>query len=269
MLKHKLKFLLVSLSVISISCQKDNLDENTQELPANAVETLNYLTETLGYNKSDFVVNLESEEFFQGDMGISFNYASNIKKSDQTNNSDGVVAKNQWMNVYTSYSNTKNIYYYMESDFPQNYRTPFAWAAWHWTAISTNIGMRRTYTKSQADIVLSTFNDSTTGAFARAGGPTGNGNVGTYVNINTAKNHSSTSSADKMALMIHELGHTLGFHHSDVNLGMHIPGTNNTTYHTNNNCGSIMKSSIYTCGWTLSTNAQWTNDDKIAIEWAY
>ena len=157
----------------------------------------------------------------------------------------------------------------MESNFPQNYRTPFGWAAWHWTAISTNIDIRRTYTRSQADIVLSTFNEPNSGAFARAGGPSGNGNVGTYVNINIAKNHASTSSAEKMVLMIHELGHTLGFHHSDSNLGRNIPQTNNATYHANNNCGSIMRSSVYRCGWTLSTNAQWTDDDRTAIDWAY
>ncbi len=266
MLKHKLKFLLIFILIVSVSCQKENVDEEIQELPANALSTLKYLTENLGYDESDFEVNLDSQEFINGDFGISFKLSDNINKSGTAN---GIQAKNQWIGQPVYYSNSKSIYYYMESDFPQNYRTPFAWAAWHWTAVSTNISIRRTYTKSQADVVLSTFDDSTTGAYARAGGPTGDGNVGTYLNINIAKNHTSSSSADKMVLMLHELGHTLGFHHSDVTTGNHIVGTNNATYHTNNNCGSIMRSSVYTCGWTLSATAQWTVDDGKAIDWAY
>ena len=121
MLKHKLKFLLVSLFMISVSCQKDNLDESAQELPANAEQTLNYLTKTLGYNESDIELNLESQEFYvEGDMGVSFDYAQNIEKFNQSDDGDGVTAKNQWMNIRTSYSNTRSIFYYMESNFPQN-----------------------------------------------------------------------------------------------------------------------------------------------------
>ncbi len=266
MLKNKLNYLLITLMAISISCQNESVNEEQPELPANAQATLNYLTKTMGYDESDFVVNLESEEFLQGDMGISFDLVKNLEESGLASESSG---KNQWLNMAVTYNNTKSIYYYMESNFPQNYKTPFSWAAWHWTVKSSNISIRRTYTKSQADIVLSTFDDSNTGAYARAGGPTGNGNVGTYLNINVDKDHVSLSNADRMVLMIHELGHNLGFHHSDVTAGTHIPGTNNAAYHQNNNCGSIMKSSVYTCGWTLSATPQWTKDDTAAIEWAY
>ena len=70
--------------------------------------------------------------------------------------------------------------------------------------------------------------------------------------------------------MLHELGHTLGFQHSDQNLGIRIPGTRDIRYHDANDCGSIMKSSVYNCNWRFgSSRAAWTPDDWTSIGWAY
>ncbi|MEW7277537.1 M57 family metalloprotease [Aquimarina sp. 2201CG1-2-11] len=267
MFNHRLKFLLVISIMTLISCEKESLNDEPFGLPDNAQETLDYLTEILGYDENDIQTDIDSEEFFVGDMGISFNYVQN--RSLARTSSNGLEAKNQWIGQDVSHSHSRDITYFMEADFPQAYRSPFSWAAWHWSSVSANISIRSTNTRANADVILSTFNDNNTGAFARAGGPSGNGNVGNYLNINVAKNHNNTSDADKMALMLHELGHTLGFHHSDVTSGTHIPGTNNAAYHASNDCGSIMKSSVYTCGWTLSATARWTADDRTAITWAY
>ena len=95
-------------------------------------------------------------------------------------------------------------------------------------------------------------------------------NSGSWVKINTARALATTNETTKMTLMIHELGHILGFEHSNQTRGQLIPGTNGASYHENNTCESIMRSSVYNCNWQSGSSvAGWSRDDKIAINWAY
>ena len=74
---------------------------------------------------------------------------------------------------------------------------------------------------------------------------------------------------DKMALLMHELGHNLGFLHSDQTAGYNIPGTADAAWHSRNTCGSIMRSSVFTCGWRTSGRSAWSTSDWRAVGWDY
>ncbi len=276
MLKHKFtfsSFLVVSLlCFISISCQKEDDAFTEQELPPGAQKTFEYLTEVEGYNPDFLEVDFSTESFiFNNDIAISFDtkanidkYTPNIEKEDSE--------KNQWIGSSgVSYENSRRITYYYENNFPDEYKNAFSWAAYHWSRVSPNINFNRTTNRNTAHVLVSSYYDSGDSAWARAQLPRRDGYTGTWVALNRATAlPTNPSETTKMTLMIHELGHTLGFHHSDQNLGIPIPGTRDYRYHQRENCGSIMKSSVYNCNWVSgSSRAAWTSDDWTSIHWAY
>ena len=75
-------------------------------------------------------------------------------------------------------------------------------------------------------------------AIGHASSPS-NGNPGSGVRLNT--NHYFTY--DQLVfVIIHELGHTLGFHHSDMTSGYYIPGTPDPAVTGTYDYGSVMRS---------------------------
>ncbi|GAA4272396.1 M57 family metalloprotease [Aquimarina gracilis] len=274
MILHKFKLNLFLITILLFaSCQneslQDDLDSVEQTLTKDARATMDFLIDQ-GYSSNDLIPNFQNKTFiYAGDMEFSFDLIKNLKKNRIIEESS--VEKNQWYFVGNGvyYENSRNITYYIERNFPRSLEYEFSWAAYHWSRISPNINIRRTYTRSQADILVGTWYSTSDGAWARAALPSGNGNVGSWLNINTAKDHEGASSESTMALLIHELGHNLGYLHSDQTEGGLIPGTRGPAYHAANNCGSVMKSSVYVCNWRISSTPGWSSDDRIAIDWAY
>ncbi|WP_106792812.1 hypothetical protein [Aquimarina sp. Aq78] len=272
MLTHKFKLsIFLTTILLCVSCQNDGLDQedlNQEERPLSkeATATLDYLIER-GFSKEDLIPNFKDEAFMQGDMMIPFALKSNRDANPPKKGS--IQEKNRWFfgGVGVYYSNSRDIRYYVENNYPRNLEYALSWAAWHWSVSSRNINISRTYNRSSADILVGSWYNSNEGAWARALLPDGRGNVGSWMRVNTAKPHPGDEST--MALLIHELGHNIGYHHSDQTYGGHIPGTNGVAYHQSNNCGSVMKSSIYTCNWRFSSTPGWSRDDRTAITWAY
>ncbi len=275
MLQHKFKLILfLTTALFCYSCQTEDLDQEglnqgEQTLTKEAKATLDFLIDQ-GYSVDHLTPNFDSKTFiYGGDIAFPFELKGNLDKNQPEEKS--INEKNQWYRVGNGvyYSNSRDITYYIERNFPRQFEYEFSWAAYHWSRISPNINIRRTYTRSQADILVGTWYQTNTAAWARAALPDGRGNVGAWLNINTAKDHEGASGESTMALLIHELGHNLGYLHSDQTEGSLIPGTRGVVYHRANNCGSVMKSSVYVCNWRLSSRAGWSSDDRRAIDWAY
>ncbi len=284
MFKHKFTFktLLATplLCLALIGCQNEELSTGGPDIPEEALETFNYLVEFEGYSPDKFTVDQTTKSLiYNQDIAIDFNTRANMLNAEQEAQDDEIVSKNQWMGSSgVLYSNSRNITYYFEQgnpnrdfDFPDEYKSAFGWAAYHWSRVSPNINFRRVYSRRDAQISLSGWTDRNDRAWARAQLPKRDGNVGAWVAVNRANAlPTNPSETTKMTLMIHELGHSLGFQHSDQNFGNRIPGTRDYRYHAANNCGSIMKSSVYNCSWRSgSSSSAWTSDDWTSIHWAY
>ncbi len=213
MFNSKTKTSLFFAILLCMSCQNENLHEEhanevKETLPEDAMETLSFLKDQ-GYSEERLVPDLEREAFiYADDMAIPFDLKSNLNK-----NSPEDTQKNQWyLSLYgVFYVNSKRIAYYIDYDFPSEYILEFAWAAYHWSRVSPNININRTYSRYSADIVLGAYYNENTGAYATAALPSGNGNVGSWMQINLAKDHEALSVESRMTLMIHELGHNLSF----------------------------------------------------------
>jgi hypothetical protein len=97
-----------------------------------------------------------------------------------------------------------------------------------YTTTSTTSGSGKkknstTTTTTSADVVVTTFNDNTTSVIAQGYYPTSTGAPGNKVNINLYYTYLST--AYREFALTHELGHVLGFTHTNETYGTLINGT--------------------------------------------
>lgn len=93
------------------------------------------------------------------------------------------------------------------------------------TTYTTNTTTSYTTTTSTVpvDVLVTAYYDGGTSTVAYAYMPDYYGNPGQSVNINTY--YDILSSAQKIFALTHELGHTIGFNHTDGTYGTIVPGT--------------------------------------------
>jgi hypothetical protein len=266
----KLKVCLaILISGLMLSCQNESVDinetESTQkELSKSALSTLKFLKEK-GYVEKELKPNFEMNGFVHGDMVFPFEMYDNLQKNKVNQQS-----KNQYSGFRVVYGETNNMSYFIDSSFPSYYVAALDWAKYYWSISSPNIEIRRTFNRSEADIICSSYFDANDGAFARAAFPPGDGRVGNFLRINNRFGEFANTQRDKLVLMMHELGHNLGYEHSDQNVGVFtIPNTQTPAFHQSNACGSIMRSLISICAWDYNNVKNWSESDRNAIEWGF
>ena len=264
-----LKITLILLVITTIfSCQKEDIEVATpktqnQELSMEAKATLDYLL-SVGYNEKDLIHDYQAKVFIFEDMMFPYGFYKDIEETTSGN-------KNTISNTKVTVANSKSIKYFLDTTYPTTdaYVLAFDWAKYYWDISSDNIYIERTYTKTEADIVCGGVHGAPALFFARAAFPSG-GNVGKTINVNL--DNLGTNFNQNMVLLMHEIGHTLGYGHSDQATGTgmtFIPNTHNATWHSGQNCGSIMKSAVYVCGWSSDNVRRWSADDITAINYGY
>jgi hypothetical protein len=262
-------FLAVIISGLMLSCQNESVEVDIQEstskeLSKSALSTLKFLKEK-GYDGNKLKPSFELNGFIYDDYVFPFDYYENFLEI-----SSQAQGKNQYSGRPVSYEESNNMSYYVESNFPEYYVNALEWARYYWSISSPNIEIRRTFNRNEADIICSSYLDRNDGAYARASLPLKGRKVGNFLRVNNRFVKADSSSRFKLALMIHELGHTLGYEHSDQNVGVYtIPNTEDPTFHTNNGCGSVMRSGIFVCNWDYNNVKSWSQSDINAIEWGF
>jgi len=132
-------------------------------------------------------------------------------------------------------------------------------------AVGTEITFSRVYSQSQANIVIKRNNNIGASVCGRAGFPFSNGRPFNNVDISetTLINYGLTSQAQLRLLVAHEIGHCIGFRHTNwqsrgESTAIHIPGT------PTSDGSSIMNGG--TCGVSWSGLSYY---DRVAMEVLY
>lgn len=260
MLKACQLFLLIFFFLVAlIGCNKNN--NHYREINAHVKKLLPVIESYWGKVN---IEELEYNEEFNGvvyhDVVFPINMVAPNKGNSQTAQTEG-----QYSSYFVSYAKSNSAKYYIDPSFPSNYIGPLRTAAKHWSNASDNISFTETTTKSLANLICEGKESISGAAYAQY--PDGSGNIGNRLYVKPSVNNKYTY-GEKLTLMVHEMGHVLTLNHSDENTGTNAPCSGTHTWHAANNCGSVMRSRMYTCGWT-STIANWSLGDKYLIEKTY
>lgn len=264
-------FYVLCASILLFSCEKNDLETNTNTtknklLSEAAKKTLNHLIE-VGYDEKEIIANDEFEGFTVSDVVFPYNMSDYFDKNNENATSQG---KNRWIGVRVDHIKSRDIKYYIdEKMFPADHIGQLSWAFRHWNLSSKNIHASITKVKSEADIICTGYKGPRDGVRMTASSPDGSGNVGKRIRVNLNNLIPATNKLSRMVIFMHEIGHTLGYLHADQKKGIKIPGTNGATWHTENRCGSIMRSNVDTCDWTFTDTKNWSDDDITSIDAYY
>lgn len=238
-----LALLAIVVSLFLFSCSKSN-DVPAVEQPDAKVEALISYLEGKGFEKNKIVV--KGDQFIiDSDILISraeleARVAEEAKSgpSDEHRRGPYIVS-----NTYNT-----NIKLYIEPAVPAAWRTAIQGAVANWNNItSTRLGMSIVSTASAADCRIFMGFESASW-IARAYLPASNGRPGVSVEINS--NYNSLPATQKLFAITHELGHTIGFYHTNQTTGTLIPGTPTT------DANSVMNS--FVLNWNGFTNGDVT-----------
>jgi hypothetical protein len=216
---RKIYFLLLALPVFLFACTKDNAttdakaEDNTEKL-------VSYL-ETQGFKKDKIV--LKGDQFIlDGDVLISKEEVERRVANDA--NPSRIPSGEHWRGLYLI-SNTynTNVRLYIDPAVPTAWRTAIQGAVNNWNAVNgTRLGM--SIITSASGVYTRVFMGfESANWIARAYLPTSNGRPGVSVEINS--NYNSLPASQKLFAITHELGHTIGFYHTNQTQGVFITGT--------------------------------------------
>ncbi|HYG39888.1 MAG TPA: M57 family metalloprotease [Cytophagales bacterium] len=199
------------------SCQKE--EEKIAPQQTNLEPMLQYL-ESTGFDRKDIVY--ENGLFIiEDDILIT---KEEVEKYIAQN---GISEPNQRTEHYRGYkvSNTyvRNIKYYIEPSVSSSWKTAIRNSIKQWNAItSTKLYLSEVTTRSTANCIVNTGYENANW-IARAYLPSYTGKPGFQMTINTKYN--TLDSSRKLFTMVHEMGHTFGFYHTNQTQGIFITGS--------------------------------------------
>ncbi len=241
----------LSLAVLMIagqSCKKNDLTESSPVNNQEITQLKSFVASSTGLSTSQVEYNAAGRYFVAGkDLRISLADAKLRMKNDTMPSG---VSANQRRYVYlVQPTKVSTITIYADNSVPADWITALDQSIANWNSTNSHVYMKRvtattttttttnpgkkkkqntttTTTVPSYNILVTTLYDNTTSMVAQAYMPDYYGNVGNEVDINTYYNYLNASY--KTFALTHELGHSIGFTHTDGTYGDLIPGTPET-----------------------------------------
>lgn len=244
-------FAILTLAIVSQSCQKATLEEDITD-----VQPLReFIANSTAQSLEKITWSAAKKEFrIDGDGVISLAQAREHYQKYQQGGDvpSGTSRSQQRINIYTvSPSKASNIRVYVDGSVPSVWENAINGAISNWNNTGSNIYMSRVYstttttttsggggkgwwkkkngststttTSAPAYDILVTTNYETSNTIAMAYYPNSYGDPGKSVTINTY--HNGLADSYKLFAITHEFGHNIGFTHTDGTYGSLVPGT--------------------------------------------
>ncbi|MEI6947233.1 M57 family metalloprotease [Paraflavisolibacter sp. H34] len=222
--------LAVAILLILQSCSKSSFQEEVSAPAENAAASTNIATlkqsvaESLGVTAESVVYNEAEKQFVvEEDAYVSLEDAQ-VRFGDKGANPPSATTQRSHFYLITP-TKVNTIKIYADATVPAAWLTALDKAIANWNATGSRVYMTRINTTTGATTkVTTTYSVSST--VATGGYPDYYGNPGNRMVINTYKN--SLADAMKVFAITHELGHIIGFSHTNSATGEWIEGTPDT-----------------------------------------
>jgi Zn-dependent M32 family carboxypeptidase len=240
---------LVSLALLTVitftqSCKKSDLPKEETISTEEMQQLKTFVSSSTGLPLTSVEFNASKREFVAAkDIVVSLANARQRLKSTEISN-PGNERTGQRVYTYTvTPTNAANIAIYADNTVTTDWLAALDQAIANWNSTNSHVYMKRvtnttvtttsgkgknkTTTTSSVpppyNIIVKTLYDASTSMVAQAYMPNYNGTVGNEVDINTY--YSTLSASYKTFALTHELGHSIGFTHTDGTYGNLVPGT--------------------------------------------
>jgi hypothetical protein len=248
------KLFLFFVLFLTYSCNTDQ-EIGPGKHDASLDKHFKFLQETTGYERSLITYEKNSDRFIMDDDVVISRVALEDYMAGKhlTQDKNGRVEQRRWTYLVSD-AYVFNIKYFLEASVPGEWRPSITQAINEWNNVGgAKVRFSEVGSLSQANIrINSMFEDANW--VARAELPYPDGTPGHVLTINTKFNGMSTG--EKLFTMVHEMGHNIGFLHTNQTDGALIPGTPET------DPNSVMNSFV------LPWNG-FTNYDRIALRQLY
>jgi hypothetical protein len=244
MLRPLLLSVLFMVIVFAQSCKKSDITKEETLSPDELQQLKTFVANTTAVPIGSVEYN-STKKYFVASKDIIISLSNAKQRLKNMEISPGTTeGSTQRVYMYTvTQTNAVSIAVYADNTVPAEWLTALDQAIANWNSINSHVYMKRvtattvtttsgkgkkkTTTTSTVppayNIIVKTLNDPTTSMVAQAYLPYWDGTVGNEVDINTYYNY--LSSSYKTFALTHELGHSIGFTHTDGTYGNLIPGT--------------------------------------------
>ncbi len=214
----------IALMVACESKNKEAIEPTTASTAVSMAELTTFLSASTGVATGRIVYDEAKKTFVLG--GDALITAADAQ--ERLAASKGHTTQDeQWRGNYlvaTAY--VTNIDYFIPATVPADWKTALQAGIVNWNAVNgTKLFLREVTSSSAADVTV-TLDYANDTWIARGALPASSGRPGTMVIINTKYNY--LSAGYKEFAITHELGHNIGFLHTDQTSGVFINGTPTT-----------------------------------------
>lgn len=246
-LKSLVSVALLTVIVLTQSCKKSDLPKEGTVSADELQQLKTFVSSSTGLPVTSVEYNSAKKYFIAGkDIVVSLaNARQRVKNTEISPASTERTGQRVYTYTATS-TNAANIAIYADASVTSDWLAALDQAIANWNSTNSHVYMKRvtattvtttsgkgkkktttTTTVAPAyNIIVKTLYDASTSMVAQAYLPYYDGTVGNEVDINTY--YGTLSSSYKIFALTHELGHTIGFTHTDGTYGNLIPGTPDT-----------------------------------------
>jgi hypothetical protein len=204
MLKKILTFSAFTAMVVLISCQEQEV-KNDQVIPSNITAQL----QKAGFDLSEGFAKKDGGYLVEYDIFLTEAQINELASADELS-----IGEEHYRTRNLVSGNPRTIDCWMDPSFGTFMQNAFNSALARYNALNLNLRFRRVSSEAAADIGIRAFFEQSNTLGFSAGFPSG-GDPATPISLNTFYYNNSSNRADATTVIAHEIGHAIGFRHTD------------------------------------------------------
>ena len=262
-MKKLYAFFSVALVGVMLACQEQELKS---EIPNDVISQL----QAAGFDTSEGLSSYNGGYLVEYDIFISASDIASLSKP--------ISVSDEHYRTFNLVTGTpRTLLVYMDPGFDSYMQTAFDGALARYNAENLVLTFQRTTNASAADISIISFYENSNVLGYSAGFPDANGDPASPIRLNTKYYNSGTQRADAKTVIAHEIGHAIGYRHTDYMSRRFSCGSGGNEGQTNTGIGAVWIEGTPTKGekgsWMLAcsdgTDRPFTSGDKTALSVVY